>query len=525
MTLTQKLQTIRDRMTAGLVERDQAVRLALLALLSGEHLLLVGPPGTAKSMVARRLHHVVHEGSYFEHLLTRFTVPEELFGPLSVKALEQDQYRRQIERYLPTVSVAFLDEIFKANSAILNALLTLLNEREFDNGSERITTPLLSVVGASNELPDGSELEALYDRFLLRLYVGPVSDDAFASLLQLRGSSSFALPPSLQLSSEELHQIQVESQSVALGSDVVSLLQSFRTFLREEGIVVSDRRWRKIVKLLQVSAYSNGRSDVSVWDAWLLQHVVWSRVEKQPRVAAWYTQAVGDSVQWNPSRLTHLVSVWEQKLEQDQQEREPMRNEAGKRLFHQPDGSLATDLEGEWPQTRGHQSLYVAPGVVIGHQGRPLSDRTNDGRGYTLEELGKLQFGKRYREQPLRDWSGLREYLEKDISRLCERQANPPALQPRSFSPSYIHSRLEQLHQYQRQIEGWQGQLQTHVHDLETVLSDHLWIDSSFLEPARQALLSVRDHVDSLLLRLRNVHEGYNKLPVTKPMGRNQAHG
>lgn len=157
-------------------------RLLVLAALSGEHALFLGPPGTAKSALGRRLSMVVG-GAFFERLLTRFSVPEELFGPLSLKALDQDEYRRQIEGYLPTARVAFIDEIFKANSSILNALLTILNERAFDNGRERLHVPLACLVAASNELPEEDELDALYDRFLIRRAVGPLTDDGLTEFL------------------------------------------------------------------------------------------------------------------------------------------------------------------------------------------------------------------------------------------------------------------------------------------------------------------------------------------------------
>ncbi|CAJ1367553.1 unnamed protein product, partial [Effrenium voratum] len=156
--LAEKLPWAFRQLSEGLVERSVETKLLLLAALSGEHLFLLGPPGTAKSLLARRLA-TVCRGAFFERLLTRFSVPEEIFGPLSLRALENDELRRKVEGFLPTADVAFLDEVFKANSSILNALLTLLNERRFDNGGERVDVPLWTAVAASNELPESDELE------------------------------------------------------------------------------------------------------------------------------------------------------------------------------------------------------------------------------------------------------------------------------------------------------------------------------------------------------------------------------
>jgi len=184
------LRAATSALERDLVERDAEARLLLLALVGGEHLLLLGPPGTAKSELCRRLSRLSGL-SYFERTLTRFSTPEELFGPLSLAALERDEYRRATAGYAPEAELLFIDEVFKSNSAILNTLLTLLNERLFDDGATRGAVPLLSAVAASNEGPESEELDALYDRFLLRKVVRPVSDDGVLELLL----GAAAVPP------------------------------------------------------------------------------------------------------------------------------------------------------------------------------------------------------------------------------------------------------------------------------------------------------------------------------------------
>ena len=343
--ITSRLRKLLGRLGDNLIERDTPLRLAILAALSGEHLLLVGPPGTAKSALSRRMRLAFTEDAYFERLLTKFTVPEELFGPLSIKGLEDGRYERLTAGYLPDAYVAFLDEIFKANSAILNALLTLLNERRFDNGVKRVKVPLITVVGASNELPEGEELNALFDRFLFRCHVGPVSSGSFPKLLKLPLGEPKP-EPEFRFTPDELRQIRRDAEKVSLPDNVRHLLQELRVWCQAENIAVSDRRWRKIVTMLKVSAHSNGREAVSIWDAWLVQHCVWEKPEQREKVHGWYEERVGASGQGTaPANLIRLITVQEMELARDKKKRGHVHKQAYVESATKDAESIRADVE------------------------------------------------------------------------------------------------------------------------------------------------------------------------------------
>ncbi|MBI5785173.1 MAG: AAA family ATPase [Rhodocyclales bacterium] len=344
LTIQGKLQRLSAALEHGLIERRKQIRLMLLAALAGEHTLLVGPPGTAKSELARRLHLAFSDARYFERLLTRFSVPEELFGPLSIAALEDDRYERQTAGFLPEAGIAFIDEVFKANSAILNALLTLLNERQFDNGAGRQACPLISVVGATNEVPEDEVAEAFFDRFLLRLPVVPVSGRGFGRLLEL---DDLPGPPDFApLDTAELAGIAAAVRTVTLAPEVAEMLAELRGRQEDAGIYVSDRRWVKIVRLLKVAAATEDRNAVCLWDLWLLPWCAAPDAANQQAVADWLASRLGVREACSPPRLTRVVEAFEAQARLEHEAEDLDYGEDGRLQFTADKDAWIADAKG-----------------------------------------------------------------------------------------------------------------------------------------------------------------------------------
>jgi len=280
MTPREKLKSIREELKQTFLERADLIDGALAALLSSHHLLIIGPPGTAKSMLADELCRRIEGANYFQWLLTRFTTPEEIFGAVSLKALEQDDYRRVTTRKLPDAHIAFLDEIFKANSSILNAILTLINERLFHNGKEVTRVPLLTLFGASNELPEEEELTALYDRFLVRFVVNYIVED-FRFLRMLESQSQ---PQRTTLTLTELNELQQAVRDVTLPSYVYRGIADIRRELNKKNIHASDRRYRQSLALLQAHAFLEGETEVQEKSLLFLEHALWRDPAEQEQV-------------------------------------------------------------------------------------------------------------------------------------------------------------------------------------------------------------------------------------------------
>jgi MoxR-like ATPase len=279
MTALANIQQLRQDLAARFPERRDAIDGCLAAVLAGEHVLLLGPPGTAKSALVRAIAQAFG-GVYFERLLTKFSTLEELFGPVSLKALEQDRYERVTAGKLPEAEICVIDEVFKASSAILNSLLTAMNERIFHNGVP-IQMPLVSLFGASNELPEGKELEALFDRFLLRFNVDYLlRPSSFRAVLTAPEPT-----PSVALSMDVLREAQGQVAKIGVTEQTLQALVSIRDNCRAEGIIASDRRWKKTLKAVQATAYLAGETSTTPEDLLVLSHALWREPKDQPKVA------------------------------------------------------------------------------------------------------------------------------------------------------------------------------------------------------------------------------------------------
>jgi MoxR-like ATPase len=274
---------IKQEFSTYFKERDAEINGSLLALLSGEHVLLLGPPGTAKTLLANKICETIGGGNFFHYLLTRFSTPEEVFGPLSLKALERDEFSRNVDGYLPTVHIALLDEIFKANSSILNSLLTILNERKYHNGKVVMDVPLFSVFGASNELPEEDEsLEALYDRFLFRYNVDYIQHDENLEDLIFENTEDFS--PLTKLAVGDIREIRKKSRHLPVDPEVRTIIKGLRRELKNSSIFISDRRWKKIVNVLRVASAANGHQSVNRMTVVLLQHMLWDLPEQKETI-------------------------------------------------------------------------------------------------------------------------------------------------------------------------------------------------------------------------------------------------
>ena len=331
--LKDRITKIIESLNEGIHEREEVIAVSFLAALSDQNLFLFGPPGTAKSLIARRLSHAFETNSYFEYLMHRFSTPEEVFGPVSITELKKDNFLRKTEGFLPQSDFAFLDEIWKSSPAILNTLLTIINEKLFRNGTKVESTPLKALIAASNETPPpGQGLEALYDPFLVRLNVLPMAvKDSFATLLKSQATSALLeLPADLVIKHEEWSKWCDDIHSIKLSEETLNIIHDIRHSFEENGealdVYVSDRRWQKAAILLKAAAFFCDREETNLVDTLLLRHCLWTTKENYAEVVKIVEDAVRNCG-FETGYSLHGIDT----------EKEELEKEIKKELFHSKD--------------------------------------------------------------------------------------------------------------------------------------------------------------------------------------------
>ena len=316
--MIERFKLLLREMNRGIYEKETEISLSLLAALAGESIILLGPPGVAKSMVARQLKNAFRDAHSFEYLMSRFSTPDEIFGPVSIQKLKtSDTYERAVDGYLPTADVVFLDEIWKAGPAIQNTLLTVINEKIFRNGNREMHLPLKLLVAASNELPaKGEGLEALWDRFVIRIESRPIKMEKNfrAMLLEVKSClevkseerrvknstdlfedtiSDEQIGADVSISSAEYAEWSQAIDKIGVKEEVLDAISRIRKALRavnvdeaaeRRNIYVSDRRWKNIVRLLRTSAFMQDREEVDICDLLPIYHCLWQEPEERDAI-------------------------------------------------------------------------------------------------------------------------------------------------------------------------------------------------------------------------------------------------
>ena len=320
--MLERFKLLLQEMNRGIYEKNTEISLSLLAALAGESVILLGPPGVAKSMVARQLKTAFRDAQSFEYLMSRFSTPDEIFGPVSIQKLKtSDTCERAVEGYLPTADVVFLDEIWKAGPAIQNTLLTVINEKIFRNGNREMHLPLKLLVAASNELPaKGEGLEALWDRFVIRIESRPIKLEKNFRAMLLESHADFSRSTralghadfsgstgglghadfadnadfsDLKITAEEYAEWAEKICKIGVKEEVLDAISAIRKSLRavnvdeaaeRRNIYVSDRRWKNIVRLLRTSAFMQDREEVDICDLLPIYHCLWQEPEERDAI-------------------------------------------------------------------------------------------------------------------------------------------------------------------------------------------------------------------------------------------------
>lgn len=310
-----RINIIAEELSKGLYEKKEVIALTFLCSIAGKSIFLFGLPGTAKSLIVRRVASAFENSIYFGQLMNRFTTPEDVFGPVSLSKLKEDKFERKVEGYLPKADFVFLDEIWKSSPAILNTLLTIINEKVYRNGSQENRVPLKALVAASNETPPkGQGLEAMYDRFIMRLLVKPVEDvDNFNNLI-VAEDIKFDANIDSKISTEELEDFKILINEIQVPDNILNIINYIKNEIEQynknnenkEPIYISDRRWKNIVYILKTAAFLSDREEILPVDCFLISHCIWELQEDIDKVKDTVIKAIENFSQINRDKFEDI---------------------------------------------------------------------------------------------------------------------------------------------------------------------------------------------------------------------------
>jgi len=509
-----KVDELLSRLCQGLYEREQSVRLALLSAAAGESIFLLGPPGVGKSLIARRLKYAFRDGTSFEYLMSKFSTPDEIFGPISIKKLkEEDRYERQTEKYLPGANIVFLDEIWKAGPAIQNALLTILNEKVYRNGGEEMKVNIRGIITASNELPPkNSSLNPIWDRFLLRLQVGNIRQfNNFLNMItDTRDVYEDDIDESLKVSEKELQEWSRRIDEVEVPAEVLNTIQVVKVKIEEHNarpnnterlIDVHDRRWKKIVHLLRTAAFLNGRPQVDLMDCFLMVHCLWNAPSQIDRIREIVTEAIrrhGYTMAVNLQMIKREVRDFEEDVDQEIRVRHTVTEEQLQPIQDEYYELLKEDdkFEGMLVGIKQFQQLKLDQPQVANFYDKDfnLVNRLKAQKGQQQFTMDVFYNSERY-TYPLRTRKGERTEI---ISK-----------KPHPVVQEHWDERHQRLMAY---IEQQEAKIRDNAPSELNHLEENLFVPSEQSEVVKANLQEVGEALQQLKLRLEKVQYAYVSL-------------